>query len=193
VMSLKYSPDGKYLAVALGDNCIDIYQILLQSTMPYKRVGCCNDHSGAVTHVDFDAESGYLRSTSMSNELLYCVIPSGKQSVKTEELSKKKWATHNCVLGWTVKSIWRRGSTGSDINSIDRSHSKGQSSSWGHNVCATGDDDGKVKLFRWPAFGFKQAFRSYYGHGSFVSQVRFSYDDDYLISAGGTDMSIFQW
>jgi len=265
VMSLKYSPDGKYLAVALGDNCIDIYrhrierleetssrdrereyakqkslgmseeEILLQSTMPYKRVGCCNDHSGAVTHVDFDAESGYLRSTSMSNELLYCVIPSGKQSVKTEELSKKKWATHNCVLGWTVKSIWRRGSTGSDINSIDRSHSKvppwapchggndpspypyvsgeipndsaepedvfkthnfpgeGQSSSWGHNVCATGDDDGKVKLFRWPAFGFKQAFRSYYGHGSFVSQVRFSYDDDYLISAGGTDMSIFQW
>jgi hypothetical protein len=133
-------------------------------------------------------------------------------------------------------------------------------------VCATGDDNGRVKLFRWPAFGFKQAYRSYVGHGSHVSQVsavsicaqavcdyccgtitallrfttriqeqitqplicsvfihvlgtcvhlrafivvpvyfvtlglvysteqvRFSYDDDYLISAGGADMSIFQW
>ena len=26
-----------------------------------------------------------------------------------------------------------------------------------------------------------------------LAQVRFSYDDDYLISAGGADMSIFQW
>jgi len=70
---------------------------------------------------------------------------------------------------------------------------EGAPSSWGQYVCATGDDNGKVKLFRWPAFGFKQAFRSYLGHGSHVMQVRFSYDDDYLISAGGSDMSLFQW
>jgi len=263
--SVKYSPNGEFFAVALGDNCIDIYrhairlnesepsrivmkehakqkalgyndeEIERQKALPYKRIGCCNDHSSAVLHVDFDVESLYMRTTSQSNELLYAFIPSGKQSLKTEELSKKKWESHNCVLGWTVKSIWARGSSANDINSVDRSTYKvapwapcnggsqpspypypdgvrplgsadpvdvyktnnypgeGKLASWGHYVCATGDDSGKIKLFRWPAFGFKQAFRSYIGHGSHTMQVRFSYDDDYLISAGGSDMSLFQW
>ena len=263
--SVQYSPDGRYFVVALGDNCVDVYkhaiklieneptrnvmkeyakqkalgyseeEIERQKALPYKRVGCCNDHSSAVLNVDFDSESLYIRTTSQSRELLYAFVPSGKQCLKTEELSKKKWTTHNNTLGWSVKSIWAKGSSGNDINSIDRTRFKvppwapchgganpspypypdgvfpngsavvsdtmktnnfpgeGAPSSWGQYVCATGDDDGKVKLFRWPAFGFKQAFRSYLGHGSHVMQVRFSYDDDYLISAGGSDMSLFQW
>jgi WD40 repeat protein len=264
-LSIQYSPNGKYCVVALGDNCLDIYkhdiklkevqpsrnimkedskqkalgmsdeEIERQTALPYQRVGCCNDHSSAVQCVDFDSESLYMRSVSQSRELLFAFIPSGKQCLKTEELSKKKWETHNCVLGWSVKSIWARGSQGDDVNSIDRTKDKvppwapchggkhpspypypegvgpngsarptdqmktknfpgeGDLSSWGHYVCATGDDFGKIKLFRWPAFGFKQAFRSYLGHGSHVMQVRFSYDDDYLMSAGGSDMSCFQW
>ena len=263
--SVKYTPNGKYFAVALGDNCIDLYkheirlmerepvrtvmkekakqkalgfsdeEIERQKALPYQRVGCCNDHSSAVTHIDFDEETLYMRSTSQSNELLYAFLPSGKQAMKTEELSVKKWTTHNCVLGWSVKSIWQKGSNGNDVNTIDRSCCKvppwapchggnrpspypypegvtpggstepvdqyktrnfpgeGKSASWGHYVCATGDDFGKIKLFRWPAFGFKQAFRAYIGHGSHVMSVRFSYDDDYLVSAGGNDMSVFQW
>lgn len=262
---IKFSPDGNYMAVGLGDNCIDIYKHALvgfmdrphrdeqrekakqkalgftdeeierQDCFPYKRVGCCTDHSSAVGHFDFDVESGYIRSVSASNELLYCFVPHGKQVVNTQESSMRKWSSDTCTLGWTVKSIWAKGSTGSSINSLDRTTSKvppwaqahggnkpapypypasylptgstepsdvfennnypgeGHPSSWGHHVVATGDDDGKVKLFRWPTFGFKQAFRSYIGHGSQVASVRFSYDDDYLISAGGADMSIFQW
>ncbi len=263
--SVKYSPNGQFFAVALGDNCVDIYrhairlnaseparivmkehakqkalgyhdeEIERQKALPYKRVGCCNDHSSAVTNIDFDNDSLYMRTTSQSNELLFAFIPSGKQCLKTEELSKKKWASENCTLGWTVKSIWARGSSGTDINSVDRTSYKvapwapcnggskpspypypdgmgplgsadpvdvyktnnypgeGKLSSWGHYVSATGDDLGRVKLFRWPVCGFKQAYRSYLGHGSHIMQVRFSYDDDYLISAGGSDMSLFQW
>lgn len=263
--SVKFSPNGQYFAVTLGDNCVDIYkheirlvesqtersvmkekakqkalgygdeEIERQKALPYKRVGCCNDHSSAVEHIDFDSESLYMRTTSQSRELLFAFVPSGKQCMKTEELSKKKWQTTNCVLGWSVKSIWARGSNGSDVNTVDRTSTKmppwapchggnrpspypypegvmpngsseptdqfktnnypgeGKLSSWGHYVCATGDDNGKIKLFRWPAFGFKQAYRAYLGHGSHVMQVRFSYDDDYLISAGGSDMSLFQW
>ena len=263
--TVKYSPDGEYFAIALGDNCIDIYrhkmvnfserpdrelqreqakqkalgftdeEIERQTTFPYKRVGCCNDHSSAVTHLDFDVEGKYLRSTSQSNELLYAMLPHGKQSTSTQELSTRKFQTDTCILGWTVKSIWGKGSLGSSVNSLDRSKNKvppwapahggadpapypypydyrppgstevqdmyqtknypgeGNPHSWGNYVVATGDDEGKVKLFRWPAFGFKQAFRQYVGHGSQVSQVRFSYDDDYLFSAGGSDQSLFQW
>jgi hypothetical protein len=34
------------------------------------------------------------------------------QVVVTAESSMRKWATDTCSLGWTVKSIWARGSHG---------------------------------------------------------------------------------
>jgi hypothetical protein len=33
---------------------------------------------------------------------------------------------------------------------------------------------------------YSQAFRSYCGHGSYVQQVRFTSDDDYLVTAGAS-------
>jgi hypothetical protein len=56
-------------------------------------------------------------------------------------------------------------------------------------VLASGEDSGKIKLFRYPVFGFKQTFRSYIGHGSHVMDVKFTSDDDYLISAGINSLS----
>lgn len=65
-----------------------------------------------MTHFDYDVDSKYLRSVSQSNELLYCFLPSGKQVVTEKESSTRKWSTDTCVLGWTVKSIWAKGSGG---------------------------------------------------------------------------------
>lgn len=155
-LQVKYSPNGKYFAVSLGDNCIDIYkhalvafedrplkeehiekakqkalgftdeEIEMQPYFPYRRVGCCNDHSSAVRHFDFDNFSSFIRSVSESNELLFCYVPSGKQNQSLTEMATKTWNTEHCTLGWTVKSIWALGSGGSadSINSIDRSQYK---------------------------------------------------------------------
>ena len=265
ICSLNYSDDGKYLGVGTGDNCVDIYrhnlvlleykpfgdvareqarqktlglsdaEIARQDCFPYKRIGCMNDHSANVLGIDFATDGTVFRSVSASNELLFGSLPSGKFNTATQECSQKKYGTHTCKFGWTVKSIWAKGSTADDINSIDVSKNKvppwapcfggthpapyplpfnftpngsvdpvdkhrvknfpgeGSPTTWGHQVCVTAQDDGKVKLFRWPAFGFKQHFRSYIGHGSQCTDVRFTHDDDYILSAGGADMSIFQW
>uniref|UniRef100_A0A6T7PC66 EML-like first beta-propeller domain-containing protein n=1 Tax=Hanusia phi TaxID=3032 RepID=A0A6T7PC66_9CRYP len=262
---LRYSPDGRYFSVGLGDNCLDIYEhaivpydsipardgmlyksklkglgatdeeIRMQDCLPYKRVGCFNDHSSAVLSVDFDVESTIFRSVSASNEILFGVLPLGKMNTSTQECSTKRFATQTCKLGWSVKSIWACGSNATDINAVDLSKSRvppwapchggpnpspwpwttgyvptassvpidkhltpiypgeGDGPTWGHQVLVSAQDDGRVKLFRYPVFGFKQAFRSYLGHGSHVMDARFSYDDDYVISVGGRDVSIFQW
>ena len=79
-----------------------------------------------------------------------------------------------------------------DMFKTDNYPGKGKLTSWGNYVAATGDDMGKINLFRWPAFDFKQAARTYIGHGSHVMQTHFSHDDDYLISAGWNDRSLFQ-
>lgn len=57
----------------------------------------------------------------------------------------------------------------------------------------TGDDFGKIKIFKYPCPIEGSGFGKFTGHSSFVQNVRFSYDNQYVISVGGDELSIFQW
>ena len=60
-------------------------------------------------------------------------------------------------------------------------------------MIASGDDYGKVKLFKYPCPVEKASFYPYIGHSYHVTSVRFSASNDNLISIGGNDKAIFQW
>lgn len=87
-------------------------------------------------------------------------------------------------MGWPVQGIFPPCSDGTDINSVDRTKDG--------SVCVTGDDFGTIKLFNFPNFD-GSSYNKFIGHSSHVTNVRFSYNDQYLISVGGNDKSIFQW
>ncbi len=76
-----------------------------------------------------------------------------------------------------TQGIWPPCSDGSDINSVDRSNSK--------KYLATADDFSKVKVFQYPVNIKNQMYNTYKGHSSHVTGVKWSYDDQYLISIGG--------
>ena len=57
----------------------------------------------------------------------------------------------------------------------------------------TGDDFGKLKLFKFPSCKNKAAYNKYGGHAADVTNVRFTHSDKYVISTGGGEKSIFQW
>ena len=68
------------------------------------------------------------------------------------------------------------------------------------NLLVTGDDFGKVKLYRYPAVDpAKTQFAEYCGHSSHVACVRWAQCMinqkmvEYVISVGGEDKCIFQW
>ncbi len=90
------------------------------------------------------------------------------------------------MIGWPVQGIFPAASDGTDINSVDRSNIK-------KDVLVTGDDFGKVKLFRYPCPIEKSHFNKYNGHSAHVTNVKFLFDDSYLISTGGGEKSVFQW
>lgn len=52
---------------------------------------------------------------------------------------------------------------------------------------AIGDDDGAVKLFKFPCLDKDTNSQSYYGHSSFVTNVKFLNNNSHLISIGGLD------
>ena len=85
-------------------------------------------------------------------------------------------------MGWPVQGVYPPCSDGLDVNSLERSHD-GQ-------FIVTGDDFSFVKLFWYPNFK-GSSYLKFIGHSSHVTNVRFSSDDNYVISIGGNDKSIF--
>lgn len=55
----RFSPDGKYLAAGSQQGTVDIYDISHGSAL--HRVGYCRDMSGFVMHLDFSADSTFIR------------------------------------------------------------------------------------------------------------------------------------
>jgi WD40 repeat protein len=60
-------------------------------------------------------------------------------------------------------------------------------------LLATGDDFGKVNLFKYPCVQENSACNSYLGHSSHVTKVKFTARDRLVISTGGNDKTVIVW
>ncbi|GCB77462.1 hypothetical protein scyTo_0021101, partial [Scyliorhinus torazame] len=109
----------------------------------------------------------------------------GKHLTSKDEIKGIHWATWTCVLGPEVNGIWPKYTDITDINFVD--------ANFGSATLVSGDDFGLVKLFRFPCLKKGAKFRKYVGHSAHVTNVRWSYDFQWIISTGGADHSVFQW
>uniref|UniRef100_A0A7N6BJD2 HELP domain-containing protein n=1 Tax=Anabas testudineus TaxID=64144 RepID=A0A7N6BJD2_ANATE len=167
---MSYGPDGNFLAIGSHDNYIYVYAVA-ENGRKYSRVGKCSVST-----------SLYLVSSSA----LYLGSPLlCKQVVSVETTRDIEWATYTCTLGFQVFGLWPDGSDGTDVNGVSRSNDK--------SLLVTGDDFGKVHLFSYPCSQFRAPSHVYGGHSSHVTNVTFLYDDSYVVSTGGKDMSVMQW
>ncbi|CAL8300401.1 unnamed protein product [Boreogadus saida] len=156
--------NGNFLAIGSHDNYIYIYAVAEQGRK-YSRVGKCSGHSSFITHLDWSVDSQYLVSNSGDYEILYWIPSVCKQVVSVETTRDITWGTSTTMLCFEVAS----------------------------SLLATGDDFGKVHLFSFPCSQFRAPSHAYGGHSSHVTNVNFLYDDSFLVSTGGKDMSVMQW
>ena len=181
ISDVKFSPDGRWLAVASHDFFIDIYD----ASSGFKRAGVCKGHSAPVTHLDWSEDSKYLQTNSQDFELLYWEIPTCELIEFSAALKDVNWATWTCIAGWPVQGIWPKHSDGTDVNSCARSSDK--------RTVATANEDGIVRLFRYPCDVGRGDHKTYVGHSFHITKCCFSYNDEFLITVGGEDRTILQW
>uniref|UniRef100_UPI00358FA3EB echinoderm microtubule-associated protein-like 2 n=1 Tax=Myxine glutinosa TaxID=7769 RepID=UPI00358FA3EB len=180
---MRFSPDGTMLAIGSHENFIFLYSVM-EGGRRYARMGKCTGHSSFITHLDWASNGELLVSNSGDYEILYWTTDC-RQELKADSIRDIDWATYTCVLGFHIYGVWPDSSDGTDINAVCRSHSR--------SAVAVADDFGKVQLFIYPCHHLKVPSRTYSGHSSHVTNVAFLFDDSYLISTGGIDMSIMQW
>ena len=190
ISDIKFSPDGKTLAVGSHDNAIYLYGVdfeddgegAIKIKSPPRTF---KKHSSYITHFDFDCKSMYLQSNCGAYELLFSDVSTGRQITSASSLRDEEWATWTCTLGWPVQGIWPPCADGTDVNAVARSGA--------NTMVATADDFGKVKLFRYPAVQKGAGSLEYRGHSSHVTNIRWTALDECLISTGGNDRCVFQW
>ncbi|KAL4498316.1 hypothetical protein ABPG72_013122 [Tetrahymena utriculariae] len=186
ISTIKFSPKGNLVAVGSHDNMIYLY-----SYPEFKNVHKLNKHTSFITHLDFSKDGSHIRSVCGAYDLLFWDANTGAQlTAGATQLRDEEWDTHSCIFSWPVQKMWKKSYNDyTDINWCDRSHTKIN----GYYLLANGDDYSTVNLFRWPCVNSNAQCIESNGHCSHITNIRFSYDDKYLITTGGEDNSILIW
>nr|XP_021335612.1 echinoderm microtubule-associated protein-like 6 [Danio rerio] len=183
IQDIRFSSDNRLLAVGSVESAVDFYDLTLGPSL--NRIGYCKDIPGFVIQLDFSADSKYIEVSTGSYKRQIHEVPSGKLVSDQALMDRITWASWTSVLGDEVLGIWPRNAEKADVNCACVSHA-------GINV-VTGDDFGLVKLFDFPCSEKFAKHKRYFGHSAHVTNIRFSYDDKYVISVGGNDCSVFVW
>uniref|UniRef100_H3BCX7 EMAP like 3 n=1 Tax=Latimeria chalumnae TaxID=7897 RepID=H3BCX7_LATCH len=172
---VRYSPDGNFLAVGSHDNFIYIYTVT-ENGRKYIRFGKCVGHSSFITHLDWSKDGKFIMSNSGDYEILYWDVAGGCKLLRNRFDSKdREWASYTCVLGFHV------------FGEICRLQVKST------QPCNAKTYQHFIYLFIFLKKKKKAPSHMYGGHGSHVTNVRFTHNDSHLISMGGKDTSILQW
>ena len=184
VQCVRFSPDGKHLAVASHDGVVYVYAT--SDDGEYILKNQCSGHDGGVTHLDFTADGVFMQTCSTTGELKYWDVENGDERADGASLLRdSSWASWTCPFGWPVQGVWGHPAAPSRISAVDRAVSG--------NVVAAADLDGRLSLFRYPCVSPAAGAVSLRGHSTNITNVRWTRSDKGLVSVGGVGGSVFQW
>ncbi len=139
VLCVAFSADGSKLATGCAASAIDIFD-----AQHWKRLGHCEGHCGAVTHIDWSRDGRWLMSNSSQLELMYWDVEARTRTPASGEVRAAEWATRTCVLSWGVQGLYNAEVVAGSVLCADV-YGAGEDA-----VIVSGDVKGVLRLSRWP-------------------------------------------
>ncbi|XP_042240211.1 echinoderm microtubule-associated protein-like 6 isoform X2 [Homarus americanus] len=194
ISDVKFSPDGRFLAVGSHERVVDIYvvdtdgDIVSQEGSGLRRVGICRGASSWVTHLTWHENSRLIQINTGAGEQLFYEAPHGtRQLIPDSTTAELAWTSPlTCPLDATVEGVWAPDMDLTDINAIATAHNLPV-------VATVSDEEGLVRLFRYPCMGGLKKHRQYRGHSAHVTNVKWVYDNSLIVTTGGGDTSVIVW
>eukprot|EP00698_Gefionella_okellyi_P023688 TRINITY_DN8159_c0_g1_i1.p1 TRINITY_DN8159_c0_g1~~TRINITY_DN8159_c0_g1_i1.p1 ORF type:complete len:1551 (-),score=313.16 TRINITY_DN8159_c0_g1_i1:84-4736(-) len=166
---------GSFLGVGYADGTVVLLDNKFSPVFSAPRT-----HSAAVQSIDFSVDGAHLQTASAALELLYWTRTGNP--VVPDSMRDTEWASWSATIGWPLQGA--RGKSG-EVSTAARSHDL--------SLLAVGDTDGSVRLLRYPSVFESSHFRKLAGHTGKIAAVAFVADDEYLVSAGGSDTTVMLW
>jgi len=184
VLSLAFSPCGRYLACGSRDAVIDVYELVVSAGIELTRCGVARGHAAAVVSMDWSSDSALLQSNGSDGSLCFWEMPTCTRCAAAADARNADWATHTCVVSWATQGVLPRPGVGAaQPAACDRAHAR--------TSVAVGDAHGVVSVYQYPAHtGCIR--RLFGGHCGRVGAVRFLADDTMLVT-GADDGSLLLW
>jgi len=193
VHSVSFSPDGKTLAFASGDNTIKLWNVDTG-----KEIRTLSGHNGDVKSVSFSNDGKTLASNGDEETIKLWNVETGKVIrtlighngyVKSVSFSKDSKTLASASYDNTIK-LWNV-ETGKVIRTLSGHNltASGLSFSSDGKTLASASDDNTIKLWNVET---GQEIRSLSGHNGTANSVSFSGDGKTLAS-GGSDNTIKLW
>lgn len=185
VTVMKFSPDGKLLTCG----CLDGQILIFAADQNYNILHTVAIHESYISHIDFSADSHYFRINCGGYEVAFYRSSAGVRVEDTTEVRDVEWHTHHCPMTWAVQGAWSLALDGTEITSCDCRISPSLIDS----LVLTGDNYGRIQLYRYPAVTDKVISKRYKPSSAGISATFFLRSGVTVISISGSDNTIFKW
>jgi len=198
-----FNPKDSLLVVGHFNSSVYLFNVIQKGRKSYLTKFCKNNRcqkTSACTHLQFSEDGKLFKSLGRDYDIQYWSVDYHRHSVQQHtylvDPDKVKFVGCPILAGWDTQGISQRGMDGTDINtcSVTRNTDLRMTSSPNADkpLLVCGDDFGKIWLHNYPAIDCN-ASKSFTGHSAFVVDVKWSYDDEKVISIGGGDQGVFVW
>eukprot|EP01035_Chromulina_nebulosa_P019260 gene19260-25115_t len=186
VVSTVFTPDGSKLFAGSLDKHIYAYNALDNFRLMKK----ISSHNQPIASLDMSIDGKIFVSYGSIDEI-FLWETSTNSSAYTEEAYKAavdetKWFEKQSKIGKATVGIYEPFTYTSEITAISVSKNNG--------LISVGSSYGPIKLLIYPSSNLFCPYKEYHGHSSGgVSQVRFSFNSEYVFSVGKSDRLLLTW
>lgn len=180
VEDIKFSPNNQMLAYGCHGKSMYMETLNVKGNDLSLRKAFPSGGSSALLHLDWSVDSSTLSINTQDYSLLF-LTSEGDKSTATGNRDTR-WKTWTQKLGFPVQGVFQ-GVDYTDVNTVCRDPTE--------RYLAVGYDDQCIRLFKWPCYIEKQVCKTYSGHSSHVTRIRFTKSK--MVSLGGLDRTIIVW
>eukprot|EP00600_Ochromonadales_sp_CCMP1393_P002263 CAMPEP_0174977188 /NCGR_PEP_ID=MMETSP0004_2-20121128/13465_1 /TAXON_ID=420556 /ORGANISM="Ochromonas sp., Strain CCMP1393" /LENGTH=2877 /DNA_ID=CAMNT_0016228333 /DNA_START=290 /DNA_END=8924 /DNA_ORIENTATION=- len=189
ITSVLFTPDGSKLLAASLDGNVYIYDALNNFQLLLSLTG---QHKEGVRSMDMSESGQYVATVGVSNEYFIwdmgtaAVVASPKDRFGALTSTGFDWFVRQAPFGLNTVGVFPPNSDPADTLCVAQTAD--------HKLLAAADTTGALKLFRNPACEYFAPYKQFSGHSpGGISNIKFTVEDRFLLSAGRSDRVVVQW